>query len=259
MMRWLALSMLLPLAAGGCVTKKKYDAQVQLSKMLQRELDRAKARNRKLENKVSSLEKALAEVRAKVKELEEDAIRLSRRFRAKLQATQKELEELARARREAEERARMFRELTAKFQKLIDAGTLSIKIVHGRMVLKLKSAVLFDPGKARLKRDGKKTLAEIARVLRTIRGKHFQVAGHTDDRPVKRSRYKDNWALSTARAVTVVRFLQEQGVPPENLSAAGFSQYQPVASNATPDGRRQNRRIEITLLPTIPRGILQGK
>jgi len=82
------------------------------------------------------------------------------------------------------------------------------------------------------------------------------VAGHTDDRPVHRSRYKDNWWLSVARAVRVVEFLQKQGVPPQNLSAAGFSQYQPVANNASPEGRKQNRRIEITLLPSIPRQLL---
>jgi chemotaxis protein MotB len=244
------------LIAGGCgVPKKKYNAQKELAEKLQAQLKEARAANTNLKSKIDQLDAQLAKLNNQMKEMESDSTRMRNRFRTKLQATQKELEELAKARKAAEQRAQMLRELTAKFRKLIDAGKLSIKIVHGRMVLKLKSAVLFDSGRTRLKRVGKKALAEIAKVLKTI-NKHFQVAGHTDDRPMRSRRYKSNWELSTARAVAVVKFLQKRGVNPSNLSAAGFSQYQPVARNKKRSGRRQNRRIEITLLPSIPKQLV---
>ncbi|MCD6497103.1 MAG: OmpA family protein [Deltaproteobacteria bacterium] len=254
------LAGLIVLLVAGCgVPKKKYNAQLELAKRLQEQLAAAQSQNGNLNKKVTALESMMAGLQSKIKEAENDAVRLSHRFRAKLQATQKELEELAKARREAEQRNKMLRELTAKFRKLIDAGTLSITIIHGRMVLKLKSAVLFASGRAHLRKAGQNTLKAIAAVLKTINGKHFQVAGHTDDKPIHRSKFRNNWWLSSARAVQVVDFLQKQGVPPQNLSAAGFSQYQPVSSNATGAGRKQNRRIEITLLPSIPRQLLQGK
>jgi chemotaxis protein MotB len=232
-------------------------AQKKLAEKLAAQLKEARQANEKLESRMEKLDGQLAQLNQQLKTMENDAVRMRKRFRSKLQATQKELEELAKARKAAEQRAQMLKELTARFRKLIDAGKLSIKIIHGRMVLKLKSAVLFDSGRTRLKSAGERALAEIAKVLKTIDDKHFQVAGHTDDRPMRSRRFKSNWELSTARAVEVVKFLQERGVKPSNLSAAGFSQYQPVARNTTRRGRRRNRRIEITLLPSVPQQLMQ--
>jgi chemotaxis protein MotB len=87
-------------------------------------------------------------------------------------------------------------------------------------------------------------------VLKQIANRDFQVAGHTDNIPV-RGRFPSNWELSTARAVTVSRFLQGQGVDPAHLSAAGYAEFQPAADNGTPEGRQQNRRIEIVLMPSL--------
>ena len=257
-MKKVGLLLLLVAFAAGCGVKKaKYDAQVKLAKELKEKLEAAEASNEKLKTRIGSLNGQIKALNKQLDEIRGDSARMRNRFRTKLRATQKELEELAKARKEAEKRAQMLRELTAKFRKLIDAGKLSIKIIHGRMVLKLKSAVLFDSGRVRLKRAGRRALGEIAKVLKDIKKKHFQVAGHTDNEPIRSRRYKSNWSLSAARAVKVVRFLQKQGVPPKNLSAAGFSQFQPVALNKTDEGKRQNRRIEITLLPSIPQQLMK--
>jgi chemotaxis protein MotB len=83
------------------------------------------------------------------------------------------------------------------------------------------------------------------------------VAGHTDDNPIKSAKFPSNWELSAARSVAVVKFLQDEGVPPGNLSAAGFAAFQPVYSNKFKGGRQGNRRIEITLLPAIPSQLVQ--
>jgi chemotaxis protein MotB len=88
-------------------------------------------------------------------------------------------------------------------------------------------------------------------VFKTLKGRTFQVAGDTDDVPIKTQRFPSNWELSTARAVEVVRFLIAQGVDPHALSAAGYGEFDPVASNDKADGRAKNRRIEIALQPNL--------
>jgi len=100
---------------------------------------------------------------------------------------------------------------------------------------------------------GKELLARIADSLRDNRNQKILVEGHTDNVGIGselRQRYPTNWELSTARATAVVRFLQEvTGLEPERLSACGYSFYQPLATNDTEEDRRQNRRIEIILVP----------
>ncbi|HEY2365297.1 MAG TPA: OmpA family protein, partial [Polyangiaceae bacterium] len=78
-----------------------------------------------------------------------------------------------------------------------------------------------------------------------------QVAGHTDDVPIKNAVYPSNWELSTARALQVIHYLEGKGVNAAQLSATGYADVDPVASNTTAEGRKQNRRLEITLQPNI--------
>jgi chemotaxis protein MotB len=77
------------------------------------------------------------------------------------------------------------------------------------------------------------------------------VAGHTDNQPIRTKRFPNNWHLSTARASSIVEFLIEQGIPAENLAAAGYGEFDPIAENETADGRATNRRIEIILVPDL--------
>ncbi len=110
-------------------------------------------------------------------------------------------------------------------------------------------------GEAELKPAGKQGIAEVAAALRGVGSKRFQVAGHTDNAPITaatKKKYPTNWELSTARAIAVVKLLVADGVDANVLSAAGYGPYDPLASNATPDGQGKNRRIEITLVPHIP-------
>jgi chemotaxis protein MotB len=110
---------------------------------------------------------------------------------------------------------------------------------------------LFPSGKAKLSREGRGALAQVAGVLAEIKERSFQVAGHTDNVPIRNNRFKSNWSLSSARAVAVVQHLIKNGVTSTNLSAAGYGDTQPVASNDTKEGRAQNRRIEIVLQPNL--------
>jgi chemotaxis protein MotB len=144
-----------------------------------------------------------------------------------------------------------FRALTAKLQRMIDTGKLRVLVRKGRMILKLPAEVLFSSGQAELSANGRNALTEVAAVLKEFPDRAFMVAGHTDNEPVKDSGYRNNWQLSTARALTVTEFFIEKGVKPENLVAAGYGEFDPIGSNDSARGRQDNRRIELVLLPNV--------
>lgn len=164
---------------------------------------------------------------------------------------QNRLESLRAIEREVRQRNQIYEEVIGRFQSLIDAEQLSVSIDRGRMVIQLPQDVLFPSGSATLGSGGRETLEEVGAALADLGDRQFQVEGHTDDVPISNERFASNWELSAARALSVVRLLIDSGADPENLSAAGYGEYQPVASNDTPEGRRQNRRIEIVMLPNL--------
>lgn len=168
-----------------------------------------------------------------------------------LAAKEEKLKELRKEKALAKKRLETMKNMLSKFKKLIASGKLNVKVRNGKMVLELPSAILFESGKADLSQDGEATLKEVADVLSKIKNREFQVAGHTDTDPIRNSPYKTNWELSTARALSVVLFLEKNKVASKNLSAAGYSEYQPTASNQNDKGKAENRRIEITLMPNL--------
>ena len=135
----------------------------------------------------------------------------------------------------------------------IEAQEIKLEEIEGKLKVTLVDKILFDTGKVEVSEKGKKVLLDLADSLSENRNQNIVVEGHTDDVPIGLTlveRYPTNWELSAARAIGVVRFLQEKGgLEPERLSAAGYSYYRPLASNDTAKGRRKNRRIEITLMP----------
>jgi chemotaxis protein MotB len=168
-----------------------------------------------------------------------------------LEGAKARLEELRKAQAAADARAALFKQLALKFQRMIDAGQLKVALRNGRMVIQVSNDVLFDSGQTEIKPSGKAALGQVGDVLRTIQNRNFQVAGDTDNVPIQTATYPSNWELSTRRAVEVVHFLVARGIRPEGLSAAGYGEFDPVASNDSPQGRTRNRRIEIVLQPNI--------
>ncbi|MCC6746761.1 MAG: OmpA family protein [Deltaproteobacteria bacterium] len=195
----------------------------------------------------TSLASTEADLKQKIAQLGGSKDQLAR----SLGATKKELEKLRAAQTASEARAKVFKQLLSRLRSMIDAGKLQVEVRKGRMLVKMSDKILFDPGKTKLKDDGKSALEQLAGVLKDISNRDFLVAGHTDNVPIKTKVFRSNWELSTARAVEVVKFLQEQGVDPKHLGASGYSEYDPVGDNSTDDGKRTNRRIEIVLMPNI--------
>ena len=135
-------------------------------------------------------------------------------------------------------------------------GRDDVRIVGDRFVF--QSEVLFAQGQASIAAEGKQQLAKLAVALNQIAAEIpedidwvLQVEGHTDDIPVRAGRFADNWDLSTERALSVVRFLATQGLPPNRLAAAGYGEFQPLDSAGTDEARRRNRRIEMKLTQRI--------
>jgi chemotaxis protein MotB len=147
-----------------------------------------------------------------------------------------------------EAKSKQYEELAGSLKEQIQSGEVEISELKGKMTVKLKDKVVFGSGSAAINKQGRDALDAVAKAFQGLQGKTVIVAGYTDNVPTSsKGAYKDNWALSTERAVSVVRYLQSKGVDPKMLGAAGFSEYRPLAPNVSADGRSQNRRIEIAL------------
>lgn len=187
------------------------------------------------------------EARAEIDRLELIANQRGEEYRR----LQQRIRALGAIEREVRERNRIYEEVIGRFRSLIDGGRLSVAIVRGRMVIQLPQDILFQSGSATLATEGRRTIAEVGTVLAELSDRSFQVEGHTDNVPIATERFPSNWELSTARALSVVKLLVDQGVAAANLSGAGYGEFQPVASNDDREGRRLNRRIEIVMLPNL--------
>ncbi|MBU1196019.1 MAG: flagellar motor protein MotB [Proteobacteria bacterium] len=143
--------------------------------------------------------------------------------------------------KEMEEIVSEVRELVL-FNKL--GGEVSVTKTEDGVVITLSDLLLFRKGGTTLSPKGEDILKKVAFVLRKM-AYHVKIKGHTDNSPISSSMYPSNWELSSARASTVVRLLIANGVPPQYISAEGYAQYHPVATNDTERGRSYNRRVEI--------------
>jgi chemotaxis protein MotB len=125
---------------------------------------------------------------------------------------------------------------------------VSLDPSKGTITVTLPNAILFDSGKAVLKRATSTELDHIYSVLRDkYASKQIDVVGHTDTDPIKKSKWKDNWELSAQRALSVVRYLVKKGISEEKIKASGRGQSQPIASNSSSSGKAKNRRVEIVV------------
>ncbi len=236
-MRTALVSFALLCAACG-VPKSEYDAAVDDAKKARAECDAKLAEHDKAnQQQIDDLKSKLADAEARAGNADEQ--------------TKAELEELRKAKAAAEARAKLFDEFVGKLRKMIDAGKLDITIRRGQIVLALGTDILFDTGKAEIKPDGKQALGEVAEALRGVPNRRFQVAGHTDNVPIKKPEFPSNWELSTARAIAVVKLLLDKGVKADALSAAGYADQDPVQPNSSDKGKAKNRRIEIVLVPNV--------
>jgi chemotaxis protein MotB len=232
------LALCLAAALPGCVTMDSYDSLMKRNQDLQAQLDQAK--------------QSKATVVAQNTDLEATAADLTNQ--SVVLAGQKEGLEKRNA--TLEDQAEDNRALVGALSDEISSGALKIDQYKNMVTLEVSDSILFDSAKADLGDKGRALLLRLAKLFEK-NDKIVRVEGHTDDVKMgPNAKFDTNWELSTARAVTVVRFLQhEGGVDPTRLMAAGRGKWMPIAPNDSAEGRQRNRRIEISL---IDRGLVDG-
>ncbi len=213
-------------------------SEKEISRQALTRVDELNAQIATLRDQLSRIAAALDASEAKVKDQQGQIVELGKRLNL---ALVNKVEELARYRSEFFGRLRE-----------ILGDRADIRIVGDRFVF--QSEVLFTPGSAELGDDAKKQLAPVIGALKEIAAKIppdinwiLRVDGHTDHRPISSSQFPSNWELSTARAISVVRYAIEEGIPATHLAAAGFADQQPLDPRNTEDAYRRNRRIELKL------------
>jgi len=223
----------------GCVSKSKYveletalsETQTQLNtnneqlEDLQAKYQKLQRTNTELLNTIEDLKFELRQEKMTVLEKEQEV--------ATLEATRRDIE--------------------TSLKEEIFQRDIKLQEIEGKLKVTFVDKILFDSGSVLVKERGRGVLLRLAETFRENKEQKIVVEGHTDDvqiGPGLQAKFPTNWELSTARAAAVVRFLQDTaGIEPERLTASGFSYFQPVASNETEEGRKENRRIEIILAP----------
>lgn len=231
-----------------CVSNKKYLAAKSANADLQRQ-------NSMLQGNLNSAEDTINHLRGNVDVLSDvykstnDQLNMSKEQIAAQQRRLMQLQELIGQQQKNTEALR---------QKIADAlvnfntNELSVSIKNGRVYVSMQESLLFPSGSAVVNQKGKDALAKLAGVLNTTADINVDIEGHTDTVPISNKLYPDNWALSVARATSIARILiNDYTVNPMRITASGRSEYDPVASNSTPEGRAQNRRTEIILEPKL--------
>ncbi|HSA70153.1 MAG TPA: OmpA family protein [Burkholderiales bacterium] len=235
------------LVAAGCVSKGEHE-KMQAEKdqqiaalatergALAKERDSLQQQIREMQSQRTALEKQQALLRDEIVTLEKQRVQLE-----------------AASRQDKSQYDGLVRNLTEEVKK----GELQVRQYKNMLTVEVAEQLFFDSGRATLKESGKAVLKKVGEALKGYDDKLIRVIGHTDNVPIAKAlqaQFPSNWELSAARATTVVRYLESVGVPPERLVASGRAEHSPVALNDDAEGRRKNRRIEITL---IDKGLAQ--
>ena len=245
------------LLLAGCVTTGTYEKKEAEAARYQSDLAAEQARSRELGAQLTALRGEATGLQDQLKAetanlvAKQGELNALREENARQQALVDELsrskKKLEVAKAELEKKSAEYGQLATSLQTEIEQGRVELSELKGKLTVKMKDKILFASGSATIGKEGLAALAKVAEALRGVQGKVIRVEGHTDNVPVGAGPWASNWELSTARALAVVRALQDRGVDPTKLAAAGYGEYQPIAPNDTPEGRSLNRRIEIVL------------
>ena len=275
--RYLVLAGLMAMALNGCVSQGKYQMKEDEAKGLSGELgylkqqygelsadnsalkaefDKLKAESaglakenqalikdkseleQVLKAKSDTLSKNISDMRQKVADLQEENRKLSDEIATLQKAKEENVKEVGNT----------YEQLLDNMKSEIAQGQVIISELKGKLTINMEAAILFDSGKADIKPDGIAILLKMVPTMKEVKDKSIRIEGDTDNVPIKSAQFPSNWELTAARAINVAKYLQQQGLDPANLSATAFSEFKPVADNATKEGRAKNRRIEINLV-----------
>lgn len=162
-----------------------------------------------------------------------------------------DVEKISKLKSELSELERAKAELEDRLKKEIGDKEVKVEMLEKGLVITFVAEVLFDSGKADLRKESFERLSKVGGVLNTtVKDLNVGIEGHTDNQPIKYSGWKSNWHLSAARALSVLEYLiKDVNVDPKRLAVTGFGEYRPVDTNETKESRQRNRRVEIVILP----------
>jgi chemotaxis protein MotB len=198
--------------------------------------------NRILRSRSDSLSQSIVELRRKVDDLDAENAKLKAENASLVKAKEEQVRKVSST----------YESLLEKMKSEISKGQVTISELKGKLTVNMVDSILFDSGKAEVKKGGREILGKVISILKDVNDKSIRIEGHTDDVPISRAlakRYPTNWELSAARAINVARHLQDQGIDPGQLSAVAYGEWKPIATNDTAEGKAKNRRIEIILVP----------
>jgi chemotaxis protein MotB len=238
-------------------SEEEWQAKLKENQELQNQLNAEKAAHQKAESDFSAASAQIDQLKGQLKKAGVDLSNVN----ADLADQKAALDKLRKDKEQLEAIRKRFELLKQKLDSLTKLG-LSVVVRKNKMTIQLPGDVLFDSGRVDLKKDGKDILLKVAEVIRNdkdLNARTFQVAGHTDNKPLAGGPYKDNWGLSVMRAREVLSFLvtpTEQksgggGLPIDHWSAAGYGDTDPVAGNDSPENMQKNRRVELVVVPSV--------
>jgi len=230
-----------------CVGKKKYLAANRNIATLRMDSARLARQINEMENKVDQMEAAN---RSTTNELENTTAQLNQ-SQEEVEAQRRRLQQLQslidQQRRNTEALRKKISDALVNF----GSNELSVSMKNGKVYVSMQESLLFPSGSATVNPRGKEALGTLAKALNQNPDITVEVEGHTDSIPISRT-YKDNWDLSVARSTSIARILiKEYYVHPARITASGRGEFNPIATNSTPEGRQQNRRTEIILEPKL--------
>lgn len=259
----LIFALALPLiAATGCVSQKKYDVLQQQyadsqtalaescsdAKSLQGLLDQARRNNAELKEQYAALQRTLDQ---SILTNQSGNVNISKLV-DEINASNNYIKRLVEAKSKSDS---LLMALSNKLTRSLDTSELrdvDIKVLKGVVYISLADNMLFKTGSYQISPAAMEILGKIAKIIKDYRSYDVLVEGNTDNVPISRTNIRNNWDLSALRASSVVQTLQDTfGVDPSRLTAGGRGEYNPVASNDTPEGRQLNRRTQIIITPSL--------
>jgi chemotaxis protein MotB len=202
-----------------------------------------------LKAKKDELNLNIAELRAKLANREVDIFSLQKHMD---ELSQEKAQAIAEKEKSIAELKKTYDSMVGAMQEEMQKGEVTITQLKDKLTLSMVEAILFDSGSSKVKKNGEKVLDRVAEILKKVTDKQIRIEGYTDNVRIGAGlveKFPTNWELSTARATNVVRYLQQDGIDPQLLGACGYSEYRPIASNDTEEGKAKNRRIEVVLIP----------
>jgi chemotaxis protein MotB len=255
------LGILIAFSLTSCVASRKYKDALAREQALSEQNLKLNARIQNQDTSIASLnthlQDALNENATLINQIDaagKNAAELARLANMTQQQLEEEQQRLAAMRELMDKQRQAIENLRQKMTNALvnfKPEELTVSIKNGKVYVSLQESLLFPSGSAEVNPRGKEAIGKLAQALNTNPDISVMIEGHTDSIPM-RGKYEDNWALSTARATSIVRILTDTyKVDPVRVTASGRSKYEPVDTNETPEGRSRNRRTEIILSPKL--------